>query len=89
MPTKLISIAVVMGLALAGLYWYGYKQEQSGSLKKELGYNKAVVEQVKVREQIRRKVRTLDDDALIREYCQCCVYGASFDECLRTYKPVD
>jgi cell division protein FtsB len=89
MPTKLISIAVVLGLALVGLYWYGYKQEQTGSLKKELGYNKEVVEQVKRREQIRREVRKFADDALIREYCSCCVYGADYKECVRTYKPVD
>jgi cell division protein FtsB len=89
MPTKLISIAVIMATLLGGLYWYGYKQEQSGSIKKELSYNKEVVEQVKRREQIRRQVRNFNDDALVREYCKCCVYGASYEECVRAYKPVD
>lgn len=89
MPTKLIAVAVILGLAVGGLYWYGNNKENTGSLKTELGYNKAVVEQVKKREQIRQQIRRLDDTALIREYCQCCVYGATFDECLRTYKPVD
>lgn len=89
MQIKLISIAVLLALLLGGLYWYGHSQRKVGETNQKLEQFKDVIQQVEKREKIRREVRNLDDVALINEYCSCCVYGATKDECMRTYKPVD
>ena len=89
MQIKLISIAVLLALVLGGLYWYGYSQREVGETNQKLEQFNKVIQQVEKREKIRREVRNLDDVALIREYCTCCVYGATKDECVRTYQPID
>lgn len=52
---------------------------------------KEIVRYVEKKKEVERKkqeIRRLDDDALVRRYCHW-VYDLSYDECVRTVKPVE
>lgn len=77
-------VAAVVTLAL-GVYKAGEKSAQLKCAKEQIAHNAAVTDEVKKYESTKAKIRSLDDDELIRRYCHW-VYDISYSECVRTYK---
>lgn len=88
MKTTGIAIAVVLGALWLTFWLYGNARFSEGEAKTIASVQTETVKQVKKRNEINRELLRSSDDDLIRRYCHW-VYGATYDECVRDYRPVD
>ena len=84
----LIAAGIVFGLAFSAMNMALEAKYQAGVNSCVAEQKTAVVEKAKDDEKTEREVRQLDDTALIRRYCKW-VYGGTYDECVKTVKPLD
>ena len=84
----LIAAGIVFGLAFSAMNMALNAKYQAGVNSCVAAQKTAVVEKTKSNGKNTREILHLDDAALIRRYCRW-VYGGSYDECVRTVKPLD
>lgn len=67
---------------------YGQSEYNRGYATAVSKYNEDAIFLAKKVKQNEIKIRQLNNDDLVRSYCRF-VYGATYDECVRTYKFID
>lgn len=91
MKTWLIAIiAAGVLIALGGflIKSYGDAKYNAGAASVKVEASIRIVQIRESREEKKREIRKLNDDDLVRRYCQF-VYGGTYDECVRTVRPID
>jgi len=78
-------IIIITGIVLSGTFYMGMKYERRAMAEKQLN---TVVKNDKARKDKKQEVNNLDDPALVRAFCKW-VFDVPYDECVRTYLPVD
>lgn len=82
---RYLIIIIITGMALSCTFYMGMKYERRAIAEKQLN---TVVENDENKRKARRQVNSLDDPDLIRAYCKW-VFDVPYDECVRSYLPVD
>ncbi len=79
---------VLTGLGFFLIKSYGKSEYDRGYISAIAKVNEAAIVKAKRMQENEIKIRQLDNAELVRRYCHW-VYGATYDDCVRTVKPVD
>lgn len=81
---KLAPYAIIAMVAI-GVFFY---VKNLGGNEEQAKISQESVQRFKNYERKKQENNSIDDNALIERYCRW-VYGATYDQCVSSYKPVD
>jgi len=83
-----LSALILFGLCGFLIKTYGRSEYDRGYVTALASINEATVQKTRQNAKNTQVILKLNDNDLVRRYCSF-VYGVTYDECVRTVKPLD